>query len=392
MGNRNRRFRQLILAIFLLNSLARGQQPESKKTDPSRIDIFAGYTIWIPNGSVDHTPFPNDMHGAILSGAYYFTPNFGLELDSDYHFADSNDSMVSFAVGPIIRRPAPRGFTMFAHALVGAADITGPYGPIPGDKYNFKQLGADWGPTITLGGGLDFRVPYFRHRFSLRLFQADYVFERPDFGPQGIGHLNSGRFSTGVVWNIGSVAPRPPVTLACTATPQSVYPGDPLTVSGLTDHVERHKAVTYRWQLGSLAVSGPKPTAEFDTASLQPGTFTIAGQASEGERAGQSARCAAHFTVMPFSAPTVRCLANPSTIRRGEQALIYAHAASPQNRPLRYTYSTSGGPIVANGEVGKLTATSTAREIEVSCNVADDKGHGATASTLITVLSNESAP
>ncbi len=31
-----------------------------------------------------------------------------------------------------------------------------------------------WGPTLTAGGGMDYDLPFFDNRFSLRLFEADY--------------------------------------------------------------------------------------------------------------------------------------------------------------------------------------------------------------------------
>lgn len=297
----------LLFVIMLAASVAGAQQPVGTENTPSRVDIFAGYSIWIPNGSVENTPFPgdtqfpNDMHGAILSGAYYFTPTFGLELAGDYHFANANDSMVSFAVGPVVRRAAPRGFTLFAHALAGAADITGPPAPVIGSVYEYRQLGANWGPQLTLGGGLDFRLPYFHHRLTLRLFQADYVYHHVDFGPSGgMGHLNSGRFDTGIVWKVGSVTPTPPVTLACTAAPQNIYPGEPISVIGVASNLDRHKKATFQWAGRGVSTNESNPIANVDTTGLEPGTFRIWGHVSEGARAGQSANCMAQFTVIPI--------------------------------------------------------------------------------------------
>ena len=292
----------LIFAIMLAASVAKAQQQPSNEIVPSRVDIFAGYSIWIPNGSVENTPFPNDMHGAILTATYYFNPTFGLELAGDYHFADANDSMVSFAVGPVVRRSAPRGFSVFAHALAGAADVVGPVAPVRNaPEYYYQQLGADWGPQITLGGGLDFRVPYFHHRLTLRLFQADYVYHHIDFGPTGgIAHLNSGRFDTGVVWKVGSITPPPPVTLACTAAPQNIFPGEPLSVIGVATNLDRHKKANFHWMGHGVSTNESTPIVNVDTAGLEPGTFTISGHVSEGERAGQSANCTAQFTVMPI--------------------------------------------------------------------------------------------
>jgi hypothetical protein len=297
----------IIFAFMVAGSVGRAQQAVSKEHSASRVDVFAGYSSWVPGGSIENTPFPgathfpNDSRGAILSGAYYFTPSFGLELAGDYHFNQSNDSLLSFAVGPVVRRTAPRGFTFFAHALVGAADIVGPYAPVRGTQYSYQPLGADWGPQMTLGGGLDFRVPHFHHRLTLRLFQADYVYHHIDFGPSaGIAQLNSGRFDAGIVWRIGSVAPTPPVTLACTATPQTIYAGEPLSVIGIASNLDRHRKATFQWAGRGLRLDESTPVVNIDTTGLEPGTFKITGHVSEGVRAGQSAGCVTQFTVMPL--------------------------------------------------------------------------------------------
>jgi hypothetical protein len=99
---------------------------------------------------------------------------------------------------------------------------------------------ATWGRQITLGGGLDYSLPYFHRHLSLRLFQADYVLEHVDFGPGGLADFNSGRFfSTGLLWRWGSVPPIPPVAFACTATPQVVFRGDPLSVIDVATNLDR---------------------------------------------------------------------------------------------------------------------------------------------------------
>ena len=335
---------------------------------------------------VDHTPFPNDMHGAMVSGTYYLNPIFGLELAGDYHFEDSNDSLVSFAVGPVVRRPVWRNFSMFAHALAGAGDVIGPVAPVIGRGY-YQQLGAAWGPQLTLGGGLDFGLPYFHHRLSLRLFQADYVYEHVDFGPTGgVGNLNSARFSTGVVWKTGAILPPPPVELACTATPQKIFPGDPLSVIGVATNLDAKKKATFRWIGTGVRAGQSKPIAEIDSAGLTPGNYTITGHVSEGDKPGRSADCTAEFTVMAFGAPRVRCSANPAIVHPGETAMISADAVSPQNRPLHYSFTSSGGSIVNQGHEATLNLAGIATGVvTVSCSVSDDQDHTASATTAVTL-------
>jgi hypothetical protein len=84
----------LLFMMMLTSIVVRAQQPPATETAPSKVDIFAGYSIWLPSATVDRTPFPNDMHGALASGTYYLNPKFGLELAGDYHFQDANDQLV----------------------------------------------------------------------------------------------------------------------------------------------------------------------------------------------------------------------------------------------------------------------------------------------------------
>jgi hypothetical protein len=81
--------------------------------------------------------------------------------------------------------------TPFVHALVGA--------DLGGSPYHADT----WGPTMTGGGGLDYNAPLFNHRLAIRIFQADYQFIHAD-----TNEINAFRLSTGVVWKIGSTAPR----------------------------------------------------------------------------------------------------------------------------------------------------------------------------------------
>jgi hypothetical protein len=390
MQSRERRLKNtppwLLLIVMLTSSVVRAQQPPTAETAPSKVDIFVGYSIWLPGATVDRSPFPNDMHGAIASGAYYLNPTFGFELAADYHFANANDSLVSFAVGPVVRRPVWRNFSMFAHALAGAGDVVGPYASVPGKGFS-QQLGADWGPQLTLGGGLDFRLPYVHHRFSLRIFQADYVYEHVDFGPGGgIGNLNSARYSAGIVWKLGSVVPPPAVKFACTATPQKIFPGDPVSVLGVTTNVDAKKPVTFHWMGNGVRTLESKPIAEIDSTGLAPGTYQVTGAVSEGSKPGQSAYCAASFTVMAFGAPSLSCSAHPAVVHPGETATVSAHGISPQNRPLQFGFISSAGFIDSKGNEASLSLAGVrAGVIMVACSVSDDQQQIASATTTVTV-------
>ncbi len=89
--------------------------------NPSRFDIFLGYSYLAPHGTVNGQSYSAVDKGAIGSGAYYFDKYMGGEFSIAAHPDGSNDSFTTFNVGPIARLPMGDGtVTPFIHALVGA--------------------------------------------------------------------------------------------------------------------------------------------------------------------------------------------------------------------------------------------------------------------------------
>src|SRR5580692_861460 len=72
---------KISLATILLGLAAQAQQTLNKDNIvPSKFDLFAGYTAWLPNAAIEGNHLSNSRQGLIVSGAYYLTPTFGLEL------------------------------------------------------------------------------------------------------------------------------------------------------------------------------------------------------------------------------------------------------------------------------------------------------------------------
>jgi hypothetical protein len=193
---------------------------------------------------------------------------------------------------------------------------------------------------------------------------------------------------------MGEIAPPPPVTYSCSVSPDSVYPGDPATVTGTATNLNPKKTTTYSWIASNGAtVTGNTSTGNIDTANLAPGTYTITGHVSEGQKAGQFADCTATLTVKQFEPPTVSCSANPSTVAPGGTSAITAQGVSPQNRPLTYTYSSSAGEISGTGNSATLnTSGAPSGAITVTCTVQDDKGQTASATTNVDVEAPAAPP
>jgi hypothetical protein len=371
--------------------------------NPSRVDIFTGYSYFGAHGQVvpEDISYSSINLGAIGSGAYYMNKYMGAEAIYTNHPSGVNDGFSGASLGPIFRLPM-ENFTLFAHGLVGGTRLGGPNSEVPALREHEPYT---WGVGLTAGGGMDYDLPFFNHRFALRLFQADYRFIHTDFGPAvtvalPIGGVLGGRvnmsaveLSTGIVTHFGHIIPPPPVTYSCAVAPATVFPGDPITVTGTALNLDPKKNATYTWTSDGGTISGSSSTANVDTKTAGPGTYTVKGHVSEGVKPGQMADCSAQFTVKAFEPPTTGCSANPSSVNPGDSATITASGMSPQNRPLTYSYSATAGSISGTtGSATLSTAGAAPGMITVTCNVVDDKGQSASATTSVTVIAPPPPP
>ena len=403
--------RLLAFAILMLLPVALAAQAApaargSGNQSPSRWDIFAGYSYLAPKGTVS-TTLPNGAPvtgsydsvdlGGTFSGAYYFNRFIGIQAEVGMHewgvqnpppntfkpvgTKGNDDGFTTIGGGVIFRYPT-ENMTYFAHGLVNADLIGGPY---------FEP--NTWGPGLTVGGGMDYETPWFNHHLAIRLFQADYEYMHANFGIMpygGSANINAARLSAGIVIHAGSIAPPPPVTLACSANPESVYPGDPVTVTATAGGLNPKDNVIYSWS--GAGVTGNGTTATVATGSLAAGTYTVKCGVKEGKpgkeglKPWETADASASFTVKAFEPPTISCSVSPSTIKPGDTATVTSVGMSPQNRPLTYSYSATAGTVTGNGTTATYSsAGAPTGEVGITCNVSDDKGHTASANTNLTI-------
>jgi hypothetical protein len=365
--------------------------------NPSRVDVFMGYSYFGAHGQVKPAgiSYSSINVGAIGSVAYYMNKYVGGEAVFAAHPDGKNDGLYTISGGPIFRAPM-QNFTLFAHGLVGGGRLGGPNQSNPFIYHEPYR----WGPTLTAGGGMDYDLPFFDNRFSLRLFQADYRWIHTNYGPAttiptfgvlgGRTNLSGVELSTGIVAHFGHIIPPPPVTYSCAVSPATVYPGDPITVTGTAGNLNPKKAYNYTWTADGGTISGNTSTATIDTKNATPGTYTAKGHivqaGGKAPKPGEMADCTATYTVKQFEPPTISCSASPSTVAPGDSSTITATGVSPQNRPLTYSYSASAGSVSGNGPSATLsTAGAAPGTITVTCNVVDDKGQTASSTTTVTV-------
>jgi hypothetical protein len=366
----------------------------------SRFDFATLYSYFQAHGAdADVGISYNDIRlGAYASGSYYFNRHLGLEAAFEAHPDGNNDGLFDIQAGPIVRDNFNH-FSVFAHGLIGVADLAGPNTRVSHPiGYSYHNPWTWGGPSYTAGGGLDINLI---RAVSLRLVQIDYTYNNVDFGPWGgirnvypLGgraHLPGLQASIGLVWHAGSITPPPPVTYSCSANPATVFPGDPITVTGVALNLNPKKTAVYSWTSSAGAVNGSSSTVTVSNKTA--GSYTVNGHVTEGSRVGQSADCTASYTVQDFAPPTISCSANPTTVNPGDSSTITASAVSPQNRPLTYSYNATAGSISGVTPSAILSTTGAAPgPITVTCGVVDDTGKQATATTTVSVLAPPPPP
>jgi hypothetical protein len=363
--------RVLALATLALLPVALAAQtaPSAKGNSnqmASRWDIFAGYSYLAPKGTVDGNDAQAVNYGGIGSIARYFNNHLGVQVEGDVHNDGNektqyNNDFSGISGGLIFRFPT-EDITPFVHALVGGEDA--------GTTYNSDK----WGVVLTAGGGMDFETPWFNHRLAVRLFQVDYQYTHEDFGPGARGNFNMARLSAGIVIHVGTIAPPPPITLACSASPDSVFPGEPVKVTATAGGLNPKDNVIYSWS--GAGVTGNGTTATVDTGSLAAGTYTVKCGVKEGKpgkeglKPWETADCPPGFTVKAFEPPTISCSVSPSTIKPGDTATVTSVGVSPQNRPLTYSYTATAGTVTGTGTTAEYSsAGAPTGAVGIKCNV-----------------------
>lgn len=393
-----------MLPLTLAAQVTAGAKSASADT-ASRWDIFAGFSYLAPSGTVTtRTPAGSTVSvdykavnaGGLFSGAYFFDKYFGAQLElgihqygvqqsgSDIGTKGNNDGFTTIGGGLIARYPV-ENITPFVHGLVDADRVGGPY-----------YEPDTWGVGLTVGGGLDYDLPFWNHRLSYRLFQVDYEYMHVNFGPAtqvyaGRANINAVRLSTGIVIHAGRIAPPPPVTLALSASPATVYAGEPVTVTPAAGNLDPKLNAIYDYSGDGVKANGT--TATVDTTNLAPGTYTVKGEVKEGKpgkeglKPWQLASATTTYTVKPFEPPTVSVAVSPSTIKPGDTAEVTAQGVSPQNRPLSYKYAATAGAIAGTGPRARYNAAGVAPGVvTITATATDDKGQSARATTELNIV------
>jgi outer membrane protein OmpA-like peptidoglycan-associated protein/opacity protein-like surface antigen len=382
----------VIAVLFMFATLAAAQdQPVPK------LELFGGYTFWNPGADV-HGQLPGALsplssrleanpRGIGGSVTYDFNRWFGLTLDASTNWGSGEKTLArriddaafaNISFGPKLTYLTNR-FSPFFEWLVCDHRLT------PDAFHDIDKLG------VMIGGGLDVNVS--RH-IALRLLRADFVASNYRFGPRDIPStdLRGVRLQTGLVLNLGGGEPPLPPTAACSVQPVEVFAGESVTATSRGSNFNPKQTVTYSWNATDVKVSGSDASTQIDTTGLQPGSYVVTSNLSDGSKHG-FASCSASFTVKQPHPPVISCSADPTTVSIGGTSTISSNASSPDGRRLIYSYSATAGDISGNGSSATLnTGAAQPGTITVTCNVADDRVPALTSSSTTTVLAQAPPP
>ena len=343
-----------LVAVFLTFAfLAAAQEPPAPKWE-----IYGGYSFLDPATTI-HGQLPGALlpissrlesnpRGVGADLTYNFNHWFGLTLDTSINSGSGevglanridDAAFANLSFGPKITF-RHKHVTPFFEVLVGDHRLS------PDAFHDVSKLG------VMFGGGLDINLT--RH-VALRLIRADYVFSTyrytPPNGPNT--DITGVRLQSGLNFMFGGGAPPPPPTAACAIQPADVFAGESVTVTATGSNFNPKRTVKYSWNATGVKVSGSDSSAQIDTTGLQPGSYAVGANLSDGSKNG-SAICSANFTVKEPRPPVISCSADPSSVRTGGTSTIHSTASSPDGRRLAFNYAASAGEISGTSDTATL--------------------------------------
>jgi len=305
----------------------------------------------------------------------------GLSYDRNVNGSSIHGGITTFLLGPRLNLRKFDYFVPYAEFLLGGAHV-GP--PMTG-------AGTQSALALAAGGGVDVALT---KNLVWRFVEMDYLmtnFSGPSVG--GNAHQNNLRLGSGVVLRFGLPHEAPPAPVnhppvaACTASPTSVFAGSGDTVAVHVDASDPdNDPLTFSYTATGGAVDGSGPDARWNSTGVNEGVYTVTAQVNDGK--GGTASCATDIKVgpRPNRPPTATLSIERSPILPGEHTGITCNGSDPDNDPLTYSYSASGGQVSGTGSNASFDATGLQPgTYTVKCTVNDGRGGTADASGSVEV-------
>jgi outer membrane protein OmpA-like peptidoglycan-associated protein len=360
-------------------------------------EIFLGYSYvrfntqsaTLPGGTVVNQQF-NFIPGGIAQVNANINRWFGITADfagyGVHNVTNVNAKFYTYLFGPRFILVRTHHWTVFADALGGGARVTANLNGPAGTVF-FNRSFHDNAAAAAGGGGVDYT---FRKHVAIRLAEAEYLFTT--FGDNNHNRQNNLRLSAGIVFRFGfPSAPPPPVhhppTANCSANPSTVHQEmNEVAVVRADASSPDNAPLTYTWTATGGTIDGTGPEVRWNPGSSAPGSYTVTAKVDDNQ--GQSTSCSAeiHVEPRPNRPPTMTCSASPASVPAGDKSTITATASDPDNDPLTYTWSTSGGTISGTGSTVQLDTTGLKPgPYTVTGQVSDGRGGTADCKANITV-------
>jgi outer membrane protein OmpA-like peptidoglycan-associated protein len=329
----------------------------------------------IPGGTAQITGNVNDWLGLAADfGGYGIHDVGGVE-----------GTLYTYLFGP--RFTLARGrWEPFVNTFVGVARINSTLHIPVGDTVFFNRSFHQNAFAAAGGGGLDWNVS--RH-VGIRLIQAEYLYTNfTDFRDDRQNNL---RVSGGIVFRFAFPSPPPPrhpPTASCSANPSTVHlDTDEMAVIRADASSPDGAPLTYTWSATGGAVDGTGPEVRWKPSGAAVGSYTVKAHVDDGR--GLTADCTAevHVEPRPNRPPVIASFtASPATVRAGEKSTLTCTASDPDNDPLTYSYTATGGTVTGTGPTTQWDSTGQrAGTYTITCHVDDGRGGVADAKTTVEV-------
>jgi outer membrane protein OmpA-like peptidoglycan-associated protein len=381
--------------IFALPAVPRPKPPAVAKDTSApgqlvpRFEVAGMYQYVEFNPGDPFASFNN--HGATASFTYNASRWLGLTGEFGGYRFDRNlfpitgsnagvtGGFVSYLFGPRLNLRKFDYFVPFAELLFGGA--SGGTELVGTTNQNAFAVAA--------GGGVDMVIT---KNLAWRVAQLDYFMTSFSGSQMGASaRQNNLRAGTGFVMRFGIPNPPPPPNhppvAACSVNPASVFAGSGDVV---TVHVNAsdpdNDPLTYGYTATSGTVEGTGPDARWNSTGVAPGSYTVNAKVDDGR--GGTASCSADIKVeeKPNRPPTASLSVERSPILPGERAGVNCNGADPDNDPLTYSYTATGGQIVGSGSNVQFdSAGLQPGNYTVKCTVNDGRGGTADASGNVEV-------
>lgn len=191
--------------------------------------------------------------------------------------------------------------------------------------------------------------------------------------------------------------PPRPSSVSCSADPSQVQASQMVHLSAQAKPALSGDTLNYEWTTTGGTIQGSGPSVQLSTAGLTSGNYVATVRVTEQRVGARTATpspyvdCNAQFSVV--NPPTVELSAEPNQVQVGEAVNFTADGNSPDNRPLTYQWSTTGGSLHGSGTTARLdTAGVRPGTTTVTVRVVDDRNMSAQDSKTITVVAPPPPP